>query len=235
MNYKIYRKLINELIMENQRNKTIKNKMMVLKELDKGNKELKRMNFFLTNELITKMLYVMQMNTQEDYEFFIKNHQKLNMPVNIINDIYLEKRNIVKELCISDNDKEILQSNKVPEKLKIIATIIINFNHLIEILSTNNNTRINIKRLLNIKDLSYIPYDESFISYYGKNNLKKILNNNKKLSNKEIAYLFDNYPKIFDYIDDNFELKTNKMEDDSNIDYEDLNRVIGSLAYKLKL
>ena len=81
---------------------------------------------------------------------------------------------MVKELCISEEDSIILDKEKLDDKLKIVASIIFNFNYLIEILSSNNEVEESVNKLLDIKDLSDIPYDESFISMYGKDNLKKM-------------------------------------------------------------
>ena len=231
MNYKVYKKIINEEILKNQRNKTIQNKMKVLKELDKGNKELKRMNAFLTNELVVKMVNVLGLRTVNDYMILTRNCEKLNIPLNIINELTSLDRNVVNELCISNEDRLILEKEKLDDKLKIVATIIINFNYLIEVLSHFDNIEYSVDKLLNLKDLSDISDDESFISMYGRNNLIKMLNNTT-LTNSELVSLYREYPNIFNYIDEEFELLTYKIRDNRN-DGNDINKVIGSLVRKL--
>ena len=231
MNYKTYKKIINEVILTNQRNKTMQNKIKALKELDNGNKELRRMQSFLTNELICKMVDVLGLRTVEDYLILTRNHEKLNIPVEIINELTSLDRNVVRELCISEEDLQILDKDKVDNKLKIVASIIFNFNYLIEILSSNKDIEQSIEKLLGIKDLTEIPYDETFIDIYGKENLKKIVNNTK-LTNQEIVDLYNEYPNIFDYINEDFELSTMKLQEEQESNNE-LNRIIGSLVRKL--
>lgn len=232
MNYKVYKKIINDVILSNQRNKTIENKIKVLKDLDKGNKELKRMRSFLTNELVCKMVSVLELRTVEDYLILTNNCDRLNIPLYIINELVCLDRNVVKELCFSQEDNDILSKEKLDDKLKIVASIIFNFNYLIEILSNNNNNiEETIQKLLDIKDLSEIPYDDSFISMYGKDVLKKMTKNNT-FTNDELIKLFNEYPNIFEYFDEDFELFAHKIIDDQK-DGNDLNKIIGSLVPKL--
>lgn len=236
MNYKVYKKVINDLLLKNERNKTIQNKIKVLRELDNGNKELKRMISFLNNELINTMVRVLEMNNNEDYSLMINNHIKLDLPIEIIDALKDNDRNVVKELCLSLSDINILSKDKIDDKLKIIATIIYNFNRLIEMIQIDNNIKENINKLLSIKDISDIEYDESFISHYGDKTLKKIIKNNNIFSNEEIVYLFNEYPNIFNYIDEEFELLTHKTKENNDIlNKDDLNKIIGSMTYKLKL
>ena len=231
MNYNAYKKIINKEVLSNQRNKTMHNKIKVLKELDKGNKELKRMMSFLTNELVCKMVSVLELRNVDDYCLLTKNYDKLNIPLPIINELTCLDRNVVRELCISEEDSIILAKEKLDDKLKIVASIIFNFNYLIEILSSSPDIEKNVQKLLDIKDLSEIPYDESFISMYGKDVLKKMINNNV-FTNQELINLFNEHPNIFDYIDEEFELFTHKIKEDKDNSNE-MNKFIGSLVPRL--
>lgn len=237
MNYKVYKKVINDILSQNERNKTMQNKIKVLRELDNGNKELKRMISFLTNELVDTMVRVLEIGNEDDYSILLNNYHKLNIPVKVIDEIKYNERNVVRELCMSEEDIMILSKNKLDDKLKIVATIIYNYNCLIELLQIDDNIKNNLNKLLSIKDLTLLEKDESFIEHYSKDILKKMIKSNDVFTNEEIIYLFNEYPNIFNYIDEDFELLSHNIasQKSDNIDKLDLNKIIGSMTYKLKI